>query len=151
MKFVLQNCGNNLPRVVGSSVLVPSTLTVVPNAAGNLSGTVVGNDLIECGTTIGQTYYQVTIYSGTQQVYQNNYLITGAAWNLSTANPLSNDPTAFLNCWEISFMVPDGSAFTVFGSPSEALKIVESQLCYAVETLYQFLGRGKCDHQTPRL
>ena len=96
-RYPLENCGNNLPTVTGSQVVVPATLTMVPNVAGNLVGTIVGNDIVTCGTTIGQTYYQVTIFSGTQQVYQNNYSITGPAWNLDTANPLSNDPTAFLN------------------------------------------------------
>ncbi|HTX38955.1 MAG TPA: hypothetical protein VME43_28215, partial [Bryobacteraceae bacterium] len=81
----LENCGNNLPLVAGSSVVVPATLTMVPNVAGNLVGTIVGNDIISCGTTIGQTYYQVTIFAGTQQAYQNNYSITGPAWNLATA------------------------------------------------------------------
>jgi len=36
VKFVLENCGNNLPRVTGSQVVVPATLTLVPNVAGNL-------------------------------------------------------------------------------------------------------------------
>jgi hypothetical protein len=54
VRFVLENCGNNLPTVVGSSVIVPASVTLAPNAAGNLAGTLVGNDIISCGTTIGQ-------------------------------------------------------------------------------------------------
>jgi len=55
--FSLQNCGNNVPQVLGSSIIVPSTKTVLPNPAGLLTGSIIGNDVIECGTVIGQTYY----------------------------------------------------------------------------------------------
>jgi hypothetical protein len=56
VKFTLQNCGANIPRIVGSSVIAPDWKEIAPNAAGLLTGTIVGNDVIECGTTIGQTY-----------------------------------------------------------------------------------------------
>jgi len=79
--FSLQNCGNNVPQVLGSSIIVPSTKTVLPNPAGLLTGSIIGNDVIECGTVIGQTYYQVTIFNGTRQVYQSNYVISGSAAN----------------------------------------------------------------------
>lgn len=74
VQFTLQNCGANMPVVVGSSVIVPASYTYVPNPAGRLAGTVVGNDIISCGTTVGQTYYQVTIFAGTQQVCQQTVL-----------------------------------------------------------------------------
>ena len=99
--FILQNCGSNVPRISGASVIVPADKTVTPNAAGYLTGTIVGNDIVECGTVIGQTYYLVQIWNGSQKVYEKNYSITGATWNIATAVPLSNDPTAFLtyNGW----------------------------------------------------
>ena len=31
VRFVLQNCGNNLPIVQGSSVIVPASVTLAPN------------------------------------------------------------------------------------------------------------------------
>lgn len=95
--FTLMNCGNNIPRIVGSSVVTPASKTVTPNPAGLLTGTIVGNDILECGTTIGQTYYKVQIYTGTQETYNRLFYISGPTWNLSTAIPLSNDPTAFMN------------------------------------------------------
>jgi len=95
--FTLENCGNNIPTITGSAVIVPATKTVIPNAAGNLAGTIVGNDIISCGTSLGQTYYQVAIFAGTQQVWSQNCSITGAAWNITTAIPLSVDPTAFMD------------------------------------------------------
>ena len=61
--FTLQNCGNNIPVVMGSSVIVPATKTVFPNAAGSLTGSLVGNDMISCGPTIGQTFYKTAIYA----------------------------------------------------------------------------------------
>ena len=94
--FTLMNCGSNIPQVQGSSIIVPGTHTMIPNPAGLLIGTLVGNDIIACGTVIGQTYYQVQIFAGSQRIYIQNYLITGPAWNIATAVPLSNDPTAFL-------------------------------------------------------
>ena len=59
----------------------------------------------------------MTILAGTQQVYQNNYSITGPAWNLSTANPLSNDPTAFLNY--TGYLLGD----MIYGAGTNTLKI----------------------------
>jgi hypothetical protein len=94
--FELKNCGNNIPRVVGSSVIAPASRMVVPNAAGLLAGTLIGNDVIECGTVVGQTYYLVSIFAGTQKVYEKNFFIQGATWNIATAVPLNNDPTGFL-------------------------------------------------------
>lgn len=70
--FTLQNCGNNIPQVVGSSIVVPATKTYVPSPAGALTGTIIGNDVISCGTIIGQTYYQVQIFNGTQMVWSNS-------------------------------------------------------------------------------
>jgi hypothetical protein len=35
-----------------------------PNPAGILAGTIVGNDIISCGSTPMSTYYQVTIFAG---------------------------------------------------------------------------------------
>ena len=51
VRFVLRNCGNNLLRVVGSSVITPVSVTLAPNAAGNLAG----NDIISCGSKGQQT------------------------------------------------------------------------------------------------
>jgi len=97
VQFTLQNCGANLPIVTGSAIVVPATYTMVPNAAGILAGTLAGNDIISCGTVIGQTYYKVTVFAGKQQIYQGNYLILGPVWNIAMAVAISNDPTAFLN------------------------------------------------------
>lgn len=95
--FTLQNCGSNVPTITGAAIIVPGTKTFSPNAAGLLAGTLAGNDLISCGTTIGQTYYKVEIFAGVQKIYEKNYRVVGSTWNLSTAIPLTNDPTAFMN------------------------------------------------------
>jgi hypothetical protein len=49
--FTLENCGNNIPVVQGSEIVVPATVTLKPNPAGILAGTIVGNDIISCGST----------------------------------------------------------------------------------------------------
>jgi hypothetical protein len=94
--FTLKNCGTNPARVVGSSVIVPPVKEIVPNQASILTGTLVGNDVIECGSTLGQTYYEVTLKQGSSVIYTKNYFISGGTWNIATANALNTDPTAFL-------------------------------------------------------
>jgi hypothetical protein len=95
--FTLENCGSNIPLVQGSAIVVPAAITMRPNPAGLLAGTIVGNDIISCGTLLGQTYYQVTVFAGSLQIYQQNFIVAGPIWNIATAVPMSNDPTAFLN------------------------------------------------------
>ena len=53
--FTLKNCGSNPARVMGSAIIVPLTKEFVPNQASLLTGSIVGNDVIECGSTNGQT------------------------------------------------------------------------------------------------
>ena len=131
--FALQNCGTNIPMVVGSAIIVPASLTMIPNPAGMLSGTLVGNDIISCGTTVGQTYYQVTIYAGTTHIYQQMYAITGPAWNIATANPLSSDPTAFMNY--SGYVIGD----LIYGSGTNTLSTLHGN----VTTTMMFLcGQG---------
>ena len=95
--FELMNCGSNPALVVGSAVIVPITTNVVPNSASMLTGTLVGNDVIQCGSTVGQTYYKVSLNNGSQTIYTKNYYISGSTWDITTANALDSDPTAFLN------------------------------------------------------
>src|ERR1700683_2149080 len=130
--FTLENCGNNIPTVVGSSVITPPTKTFVPNAAGLLAGTLVGNDIISCGTTIGQTWYQVQIFSGSQQVYEKLYAITGATWNIATAVPLSNDPTSFLDIGA-GYQLGD----MIYGSGTNTLGLIRGNQTTTVQFLCQ--------------
>jgi hypothetical protein len=91
--FTLKNCGTNPARVVGSSVIVPP---VKECRTRRRSGTLVSNDVIECGSTFGQTYYEVTLKQGASVIYTKNSFISGGTWNIATANALNSDPTAFL-------------------------------------------------------
>ena len=118
--------------MVGSAVITPATKTFVPNAAGLLAGTLVGNDIISCGTTIGQTWYQVQIFSGSQQVYEKLYAITGATWNIATAVPLSNDPTAFMDLAG-GYQLGD----TLYGSGTNTLGLIRGNQTTNVQFLCQ--------------
>ena len=131
VQFTLENCGGNIPLVIGSSIIVPATATMVPNPAGILRGTLVGNDIISCGTVLGQTYYQVNIYAGSQLVYTQNYMIAGPTWNLSTAIPLANDPTAFMDIGNSHYAVGD----LIYGSGDNALSILHGLNSTTIHTL----------------
>jgi hypothetical protein len=90
------NCPTGSVRVIGAVVVVPTSATIFPNPAGMLAGAVIGNDIIACDSTIGQTWYKVAIWIGSTKAFEKNYRITGAMWDISTAVPLVSDPTAFL-------------------------------------------------------
>jgi hypothetical protein len=90
------NCPTGSVRVIGAVVIVPTSATLFPNPAGMLAGAIIGNDVIACDSTIGQTWYKVAIWIGNTKAFEKNYRITGAMWDISTAVPLVSDPTAFL-------------------------------------------------------
>jgi hypothetical protein len=94
--FTLKNCGSNPARVVGSAVVVPPIKEVLPNQASMLTGSLVGNDVIECGSTLGQTYYEVTLKHGSAVIYTKNYFISGGTSEYRHSNVLNNDPTPLL-------------------------------------------------------
>jgi hypothetical protein len=50
-----------------------------------LAGAIIGNDVIACDSTVGQTWYKVAIWIGNTKAFEKNYRITGAMWDISTA------------------------------------------------------------------
>ena len=96
LTFDLMNCPTGSVRVIGATVVVPTSATIFPNPAGMLAGAIIGNDIIACDSTVGQTWYRVAIWIGNTKAFEKNYRITGAMWDISTAVPLVSDPTAFL-------------------------------------------------------
>ncbi len=93
--FELKNVGYlGIPRVpsVPSAIARPIT-TIIPDIAGNLSGSVYPNDLIEVGGILGQTYYRVCIRADGQVYRCDDYLIASTApFNLALALPLNVPP-----------------------------------------------------------
>ena len=90
VRFTLSNYAANIPTVTGSNVIVVATKDFHPDTNGNISGTIQGNDTI---SPIG-TYYQVCIYYQGAQFRCATYLITGSAFNLNSAVPLTIVPIA---------------------------------------------------------
>lgn len=58
------NCPTGVVRVIGAAIVVPPSATIFPNPAGMLAGSIIGNDVIACDSTIGQTWYKVAIWTG---------------------------------------------------------------------------------------
>jgi hypothetical protein len=92
VRFELQNCGNNIPRVTGRSAFVPSTQDFIPNGAGTLIGNIAGNDAITCDTA-GQTYYRVTVWNGNVKQYSANFYVQGVTWDITQAQALGDNPS----------------------------------------------------------
>lgn len=59
VKIEVQHCGNNVPRVLGTGVIVQPYLLNVDSTTGVFSGTVYKNNQIDCGGT-QPTWYLVT-------------------------------------------------------------------------------------------
>src|SRR4030095_15255845 len=80
-RFSLKNYGANLPKVIGSSVIVSDIQDFRPDSNGNLSGFLQGNDTIDPGGT----FYQVCLFFQGNQFPCANYLITGTNFDLNSA------------------------------------------------------------------
>lgn len=96
VKFELQYCGSNLPRVFGifNPVLTNTTLTVDPTT-GLITGQIWPNDFLNCGGTVGGTRYNVTamvnnVPQGPPVCYQ--VLSSVGTFNLDTAQPCVQVP-----------------------------------------------------------
>lgn len=96
VRFQLANCNGSLPRVKGQSTVVATTKDIYPNGAGQLGGQVVGNDTITCDIQ-GNTFYKLTVWDSGRILYTGSYVISGSLFNLNSATPISNTPTAFVS------------------------------------------------------
>lgn len=92
VQIQLQNYGNNVPRVSGTSILVQLITTAVANGSGAFSVTVWGNDQI----TPNDTYYIVQFLDAAGAVIASiPYRFTGSGTvDLSSLTPLTVFPTA---------------------------------------------------------
>jgi hypothetical protein len=93
VRFTLNGYGSNIPKVTGTNAIATPCYDFHPNASGNISGTIQGNDTISVGANpAGGTDYVVCIFFNGQQFRCNNYTITGFSWNLNNATPNSTNP-----------------------------------------------------------
>jgi hypothetical protein len=93
VKFELSYCGGNYPRVVGAFGIVRQNFTLTPNLAGLITGTIVPNDLINCGGVTGGTCYNITLLlNGIPQIPTACYAVlsTMGTFNLDTATPIAS-------------------------------------------------------------
>lgn len=92
VQFDLINCGQTWAKIGSTKILLPLTQTFKVTS-GVFTGTLRGNDVINCGNTYN-TYYRVSrLYNGVRVGTALNYVIpdTGS-WSLDTANPVAVVP-----------------------------------------------------------
>jgi hypothetical protein len=89
-RFTLQNYSSNIPKVIGTNVIVPPYADFKPNGSGAISGTIQANNSI----TPSGTFYRVCIFHQGQTFQCNNYTINGASFDLDSATPNSVNPVA---------------------------------------------------------
>jgi hypothetical protein len=84
--FTLVNYGNTVPRVVGTALLLQSSVTAQADGSGNFSVTLWGNDVI----TPANTYYEVDFRSdASTSVQVVPYSFSGAGGSLNSLTPLN--------------------------------------------------------------
>lgn len=94
IQFQLANCGNNQPRIFGYFGIVKQVVDFIPDpTTGLITGQIWPNDKINCGGTVGGTFYFVTynyinVPQGPKQCFV--VLSTQNPFNLDTAIPCSD-------------------------------------------------------------
>lgn len=92
--FRLRNYSGNIPRIVGTGQLAPTTITVAMSTPGVFSTSLYGNDAI----SPSNTFYQVDFLYQGKIVSSGNFLFTGLSpINLDTAVPIQPAPTPALD------------------------------------------------------
>jgi len=110
VRFTLTGFGGNIPRVTSTNVIAVPYKDFKPDASGNISGTVQGNDTITIGgaSLPGGTWYQVCIFYWGQQFRCQPYTINGSLFNLNTATPNSTVPTVPAPTGDNTYIRKDG-------------------------------------------
>lgn len=88
VRFRLQNFVGQVPRVIGTGVVVQTEFDVTPDASGNISTTLYRNDFINPSGTFYRVEYW---YQGVIQ-HSTSFLITKLTFDLDTETPLSAAP-----------------------------------------------------------
>jgi len=83
VRMELRNFGAAIPKVSGTNIIAVRSKDFFPNASGNISGDITGNDTI----TPAQTFYRVCLFYQGVLFRCNDYDINGASFNLNTATP----------------------------------------------------------------
>lgn len=105
--FTLVNYSTNIPRIIGTTSIVNRIQKFQANASGLISGTIIGNDVIDPAGT----FYNVTITdSGGIQLAGCNYSfnITGGSFNLNSATPITTAPVVTPPTGDTTYQRLDG-------------------------------------------
>jgi hypothetical protein len=93
VRFQLVNCGANVPRVIGTGVIVAQTVDFRPNSSGVISGTVYANSAINCGG-VTNTQWRISHYfNGSQVGPSRDFIVGSGTFNLDSATPTVLIPT----------------------------------------------------------
>lgn len=99
MQFTLKAFNGNPVRVNGQNWVTTKPIVARPDAYGNLSTPLQGNDTL---TTYGinDTYYLVEVYDSGAKIYGAPFKIVGTSFNLNSAAPLTlTPPSGSLGTW----------------------------------------------------
>lgn len=89
VRFRLRNFAGAVPRVTGTSIVAETKRDVFPDASGNISTQLIGNDVI----VPINTFYTIEFWNNGKPVSVGNYIITGTSFDLDSNDPV-NPPTS---------------------------------------------------------
>lgn len=96
VRFVLQGFGPNVPRVVGTSVLVDKSPINTACVGSAISQVLTDVATISPNTCTGPggacTWYHIQFYQNGQIFREGDWQVTGATYNLNTVAPMSTAP-----------------------------------------------------------
>ena len=110
--FELQNYGGNIPGVLGVGKLSEVKKEFTPDASGNISGSVYGNDVI----TPAGTFTRVCIFTDGRRFRCADYNITGSTFNLNSAVPITTLPVVSPPTGDTTYIRRDGGNSPIPGS-----------------------------------
>lgn len=85
VRFRLRGFSGMIPRVNGTAIIAETQRDVFPDASGNISTSLWGNDSI----TPINTFYTVDWFDQGRIVASGNYIITGTTFDLDAHDPVS--------------------------------------------------------------
>ena len=90
IRFEIANYGTNVPRVIGTSTIIPSHVDAYPDATGLVSIGIIPNSSI----SPANTYYRITYFRNGNKFYTCNIMISGVSMSLDDASCMDTAPPA---------------------------------------------------------
>jgi hypothetical protein len=101
--FQLMNFGSNVPRVIGTNIVVNKLPSMVTSAQLQAGVTIQANDTITPATT----FYRVTVFHSSQFFRSFDHRITGASYNLDSATPITTAPVVAAPTGDATYLRTD--------------------------------------------